>query len=104
MIRKIFYHTHLNVIKSPQSGVTLCFQLFFAAASAAAAAAAMTLAFHVKSNDLDLVVSRSKSEIALFQEGRGLIAMEGTKEMWVDHSWPWLWPIGNHGGVGECTV
>ena len=39
----------LSIIKSPQSGVTLCFQFVSAAASAsAAAAAAMTFASHVK--------------------------------------------------------
>ena len=38
-----------HLIKSPQSGVTLCFQFVSAAASAAAtAAAAMTFASHVK--------------------------------------------------------
>ena len=26
----------------------------------------------------------------------------GAKGMLVDHSWPWLWPMGNHGGVGGC--
>ena len=25
-------------------------------------------------------------------------------ELWVDHSWCWLWPMGNRGGVGGCTV
>ena len=42
---------NIGVIKSPQSGVTLCFQFVSAAASAsasAAAAAAMTFASHVK--------------------------------------------------------
>ena len=36
------------LIKSPRSGVTLCFQFVSAAASAAAAAAAATFASHVK--------------------------------------------------------
>ena len=29
---------------------------------------------------------------------------DGTKGMWVDHSWPWLWRVGNLGGVGGCTI
>ena len=28
----------------------------------------------------------------------------GTKGMWVDDSWRWLWPMGNHGGVSGCTI
>ena len=54
-------------------------------------------------HDLNLVVSRSIYEIALFEEGGGGgggggADWHGTKGMWVDHSWPWLWPLGNHGG------
>ena len=28
----------------------------------------------------------------------------GTKWMWVDHSWPWPWHLGNHGGVGYWST
>ena len=51
-------------------------------------------------HDLDLVVSRSKFEIDLFEEWGGVwgcvIDMDGKG--------PWLWPMGNHGGVGGCTI
>ena len=60
----------------------------------------VTLTFHL-TYDLELVVSRSKFEIALFEE-RGA-DWHGMKGMWVDHSWPWLWPMGNYGGVGGYT-
>ena len=43
-------------------------------------------------HDLDLVVSRSKFEIALFEKWG--IDWHGTKGMWVDHSWPWPWAMG----------
>ena len=61
----------------------------------------VTLTFDL-THDLDLVVSRSKFEIALFEKWGA--DWHGTKGMWVDHSWPWPWPMGNHGGVGGCTV
>ena len=61
----------------------------------------VTLTFDL-THDLDLVVSRSKFEIALFEEWGA--DWHGMKGMWVDHSWPWLWPMGNHGGVGGCTI
>ena len=61
----------------------------------------VTLTFDL-TRDLDLVVSRSKFEIALFEEWGA--DWHGTKGMWVVNSWPWLWPMGNHGGVGGCTV
>ena len=61
----------------------------------------VTLTFHL-TYDLDLVVSRSKFEIALFEELGA--DWHGMKGMWVDHSWPWLWPMGHHGGVGGCTI
>ena len=60
----------------------------------------VTLTFHL-TYDLDLIVSRSKFEIALFEEWGA--DWHGMKGMWVDHSWPWLWPMGNHGGVGGCV-
>ena len=28
----------------------------------------------------------------------------GMKGMWVDDTWPWVWPMGNHGGVGGCAI
>ena len=61
----------------------------------------VTLTFDL-THDLDLVVSRSKFEIALFEEWG--TDWHGMKGMWVDDSWPWLWPMGNHGGVGRCTI
>ena len=61
----------------------------------------VTLTFHM-TYDLDLVVSRSTFEIALFEEWGA--DWHGMKGMWVDHSWPWLWPMGNHGRVGGCTI
>ena len=54
-------------------------------------------------HDLDIIVSRSKFEIALFQEWEGWLRLN-ERDVWVDHSWPWLWPTGNHGGVGGCTA
>ena len=31
----------------------------------------------------------------------GMVDWHWTKEMWVDHSWPWQWPLcDDHGGVG----
>ena len=36
--------------------------------------------------------------------GVGVCDWHGSKGMWVNHSWPWLWPMGNHGGVGGCTI
>ena len=27
-----------------------------------------------------------------------MVDCHGTKGMWVDHSWPWPWRMGNHGG------
>ena len=60
----------------------------------------VTLTFDL-THDLDLVVSRSNFEIALFEEWWA--DWHGTKGMLVDHSWPWLWP-GNLGGVGGCTI
>ena len=56
----------------------------------------VTLTFDL-THDLDLVVSRSKFEIALFEEWGA--DWHGTKGMWVDHSWPWLWPMGNQAGA-----
>ena len=47
-------------------------------------------------HDLDLVVSRSKFEIALFEKWEGWLTWN--EGMWVDHSWPWPWSMGNHGG------
>ena len=47
----------------------------------------VTMTFDL-THDLDLVVSRSKFEIALFDMER-----KGCES---DHSWPWLWPMGNH--------
>ena len=61
----------------------------------------VTLTFDL-THDLDLVVSRSKFEINLFEEWGA--DWHRTKGMWVDHSWPWLWPMGNHGGIGGCTI
>ena len=53
-------------------------------------------------HDLDLEVSRSKFEIALFEEWEGWLTW--SEGVWVDHSWPWPWPMGNHGGWGGgCT-
>ena len=75
----------------------------------------VTLTFDL-THDLDLVVSRSKFEIALFEEwgvsltwnerdvSRSFMTMTVSYGMWVDHSWPWPWAMGNHGGVGGCTV
>ena len=60
----------------------------------------VTLTFDL-THDLYLVVSRSKFEIALFEEWGA--DWHATKGMWVDHSWPWLWPMGNLDGVGGCT-
>ena len=51
----------------------------------------VTLTFNL-THDLDLVVSRSKFEIALFEKWR--VDWHGTKGMWVDHSWPWPWAMG----------
>ena len=61
----------------------------------------VTLTFDL-THDLDLVVSRSEFEIALFEEWGA--DWHGMKGMWVNHSWPWLWPMGNHDGVGGCTI
>ena len=47
-------------------------------------------------HDLDLVVSRSKFEISLFEKWEGWLTWN--EGMWVDHSWPWPWSMGNHGG------
>ena len=71
----------------------------------------VTLTFDL-THALDLVVSKSKFEIALFEESvcvcvcvcGGGADWHGMKGMWVDHSWPWLWPMGSPGGVGGCTV
>ena len=59
----------------------------------------VTLTFDL-THDLD--VSRSMFEIALFEEWGA--DWHGMKGMGVDHSQPWLWPMGNHGGVGGCTI
>ena len=63
--------TSVNIFKSPQSGVTLCFQ-FVSAAGAGAAAATMTFASHVKA-----VWARQR------KYGFG-------KMYWVTFGWPWL--------------
>ena len=62
----------------------------------------VTLTFDL-TYDLNLVVSRSKFEITLFEEGRGA-DWHGTKGMCVNHSWPWPWAMGNHARVGGCTI
>ena len=33
---------------------------------------------------------------------RGLIDMKQKGGMWISHSWPWLWPLGDHGEMSEC--
>ena len=48
IIETCFILPSMKVIKSPQSGVTLCFQFGSTAAASAAAAAAMTFVSHVK--------------------------------------------------------
>ena len=77
----------------------------------------VTLTFDL-THDLDLVVSRSKFEIAFFEEwggggwltwnerdvSRSFMTMTVSYGMSVDHSWPWPWAMGNHGGVGGCTL
>ena len=38
------------------------------------------------------------------RNGSGGADWHGKKGLWVNLSWPWLWPMGKHGGVGGCTV
>ena len=71
------HHWRGKLIKSPQCGVTLCFQFVSAPASAsAAAAAAMTFASHVKTFELDLRYF-------------GQIKYVSDKMYWVTFGWYW---------------
>ena len=57
-----------------------------------------------RTHDLDLVVSRSKFEKALFEEWDGWLTWH---ERGVSRSFMAMtvtYPIGNHGGVGGCTT
>ena len=38
------------------------------------------------------------------RNGGGGADWHGKKGLWVNLSWPWLWPMGKHGGVGGCTA
>ena len=52
----------------------------------------MTLPFdHTHDLDLGVEISRSEYEIALSQEWDG--RLNGTKKMWIIHSWPWYWQV-----------
>ena len=38
------------------------------------------------------------------RNGDGGADWHGKRRLWVDHSWPCLWPMGNYSGVSGCTV
>ena len=72
----------------------------------------VTLTFDL-THDLDLFKVKVSNSLIWGMRGGGggvgggwggVADWHGTKGMWVDHSRPWPWPMGNHGGVGGCTV
>ena len=71
---------YIVIIKSPQSGVTLCFQ-FVSAAASASAAAAMTFASHFKSQGHGCDIDKQK--FACLQDKVGTIQPNHYKTGWL---------------------